>query len=80
MSKLPQLPKAAYLRLSDLQSGIDSWYSERQMQAYGQQCRDAALDGAEAACITTADPRATPYADGYNMGAIDCTKAIRSLK
>lgn len=42
--------------------------------------RKQTFDEAEQVCITTADPRAAPYSDGYNMGAIDCTKAIRKLK
>ena len=42
--------------------------------------RESVLAEATEVCVTTADARATPYSDGYNMGAIDCTKAIRSLK
>ena len=45
MVKLPDLPEPAYRRLSDLQSGIDDWYSANQMQAHYQKGRaDALLD------------------------------------
>lgn len=55
-------------------------FTSESMTEFVRLVRESALDEAEQVCITTADSRATPYSDGYNMGAIDCTKAIRKLK
>jgi hypothetical protein len=39
------LPVPAYQRLSDLQSGIDSYYTEQQMRDYGKAEFERALAG-----------------------------------
>jgi hypothetical protein len=42
-------------------------------QAAIQHARDVAVK----ACEGVASPQTTPYADGYNQGAIDCESAIK---
>ena len=71
MVKLTALPEPAYRRLSDLQSGIDDWYSPNQLQAYGQQCRAEALEEAAKVC----DERANGENDAQY-----CADRIRSMK
>ena len=50
------------------------------MQAYGQQCRAEALEEAASLAATTCHHEATPFADGFNLAAINIEKMIRSLK
>ena len=64
----------------------DGWYvyTKEQIQAYGQACREQALE--EAALICNEEKRATfsgsniTYVSGYNDGCEDCEAAIRRLK
>lgn len=55
-------------------------YTLHQVQAYGQQCREAALEEAASLAATTCHHEATPFADGFNLAAINIEKMIRSLK
>lgn len=60
-----------------------SGYSTEQMQAYGQDCRAAALE--EAAQICNGEQwrnsaRPVAYIEAFNQGCGDCEAAIRRLK
>lgn len=70
---LPTLPTKTILtaKLADV------WgYTPAQMQAYGQQCRDAALEEAAKLCETLA------CADDHDstITRLECAEKIRSLK
>ena len=58
----------------------DAGHTDATLQAYGQQCREAALEEAANLAATTCHHEATPFADGFNYAAINIEKMIRSLK
>ena len=74
---LPPLPEpfpAGYIAQTEY------FYTAEQMQAYGQQCREAALEEAASLASTTCHHEDTPFADGFNYASINIEKMIRSLK
>ena len=62
-----QLPEPAYRRLSDLQSGVDNWYSAEQMQqahAAGSEARPVCLWNNVDGCWETTCGNAFEINDG----------------
>ncbi len=77
---LPPLP--APWRIDDED---EDHYSKDQVQAYGQQCRDAALEDAANLCngeqwVTTEKSKSVDYIKAFNEGCTDCGAVIRRLK
>jgi hypothetical protein len=75
--KLPPLPPPPYTVIrQDADSEIREYhgYTEVQMQAYGQACRDAAIEEAAKVCDEQQKDGECPERAAY------CAEAIRSLK
>ena len=73
---LPPLPNPAHHIVIE---GICIGYtSEAQTKAYGQECREAALEEAAQICRLLAD--CEENTTGYRNGAAWCAEKIRSLK
>jgi hypothetical protein len=82
-NKLPPMPDGC---------GLSNYYSQEQMQAYGQECRDAALEEVAMVCDTEANDansakrkpllsaQGTVLYEGMWGGAVNCAAAIRGLK
>ena len=73
---LPPLPPAA-VDEHNLQGGR-LLYTHQQMKAYGQVCRERALDEAAQVCVQLAD--CEENTTNYRNGAAWCAEKIRSLK
>ena len=52
-------------------------YTAEQMQAYGQQCRDATLEEAAQVCSNKAETKRLYLNEAHYL---ECAEAIRSLK
>ena len=76
---LPPLPKTTYYVV-----GSDGMYDAEQIQAYGQACREAALEEAAFLCEgekwVDSVKKSIDYIRAFNEGCQDCEAAIRRLK
>ena len=73
---IPALPEAVHIRRSA--HGFTHSFSHLQMDAYGRECAQLALDAAASACESQADQLTYP-STGYVI-ALVCAGKIRSLK
>lgn len=72
---LPALPEAVHIRRNA--HGFTHSFSHLQMDAYGRECAQVALDAAVAACESQADH--LTYPSTGNAIALVCAGKIRSL-
>ena len=72
---LPQLPEMQHIMIRGIATGI---LTEAKVKAYGQECREAALEEAAQICRLLAD--CEENTTGYRNGAAWCAEKIRSLK
>jgi len=73
---MPPLPEAVHVRRNA--HGFTHSFSHLQMDAYGRECAQVALDAAASACESQADQ--LTYPSTGNAIALVCAGKIRSLK
>ena len=89
---MPPLPEAGYTRPCYIYNADNEicghalpmlYYTADQMKAYGQACREAALEEAAQVCNGEQwrnSARPVAYIEAFNQGCGDCEAAIRRLK
>ena len=83
---LPTLPTPACTTYFDVEcvEVATRFYKAEQMQAYGQQCREQALEEAARLCNgeqwMMSRKKSVDYIAAFNEGCADCEAVIRRLK